>query len=103
MKIKSNNFFVVISIFSLFVLSILVLNAKEENKLVLKGTEIVTLQKNEVYQEEGVMYRNKDVTSKVNIDNDINTSKVGNYKIKYTYKTNNGKKIYTKRTVIVKE
>lgn len=103
MKLKNNTIFVMISLLSLFVLSILVLEAKENSRLILKGKEVVTIQKNETYQEEGVMYRGHDVTSSLKIQDDIDTSKEGYYKIQYVYQTESGKKLQTKRFVVVKE
>lgn len=92
-----------ISLLSLFVLSILVLETKENSRLILKGKEVVTILKNESYQEEGIMYRGHDVTDDLKIKEDIDTSKKGYYKIQYIYQTEGGKKLQTERFVVVKE
>lgn len=101
MKLKNNTLFVLISICSLFVLSILILDAKENSRLILKGKEVITITKNSSYEEPGVMYRGEDVTEQLEIDDNINLNQNGYYEIQYRYRTSSGKQLQAKRTIVV--
>ena len=60
----------------------------------LKGKEIVYLNVNEEYEEEGAIatYNKEDISEYVKTEGEINTSKEGNYEIKYTIEKENIKK-----------
>lgn len=57
-------------------------------KIYLNGKKIVTINYNETYEDLGSTgkYLNKDVTDKINVSGEVNTKKVGTYKIKYNLK-----------------
>lgn len=101
--IKSNTRFVVIAIASLLVLTMLILPAKEESRLKLKGSSHLVLSLNQEYQEQGITYKGEDVTDDVKIDNFVDTKKEGAYQIHYYYQTERGKTLSITRTVTVKK
>lgn len=71
-------------------------------KLELNGKEEITLNVFDKYQENGYIasFRDKNITSNVKVDNDINTAKVGKYNIEYNVIYDN-KKASKKRVVNV--
>ena len=81
-------------------LFLMVYNTKPTLELI--GNDVVTLEYNSKYKEEGVVakIRNKDITSKVKIDSNVDTKKIGEYKIDYIAK-NYRKSIKKTRTVKV--
>lgn len=75
-------------------------------EITLKGSPEKTLQLNASYEEEGAVAKldNKDISDKIEIDNKIDTSKVGTYYVKYSVTNTKGrKKVTAKRTIKVKE
>ncbi len=75
-------------------------------ELVLKGDSEITLSKGSVYQEFGcVAVDNYDetVSDKIQVINDVNSSLVGVYEVKYTVTDNSGNQASISRTVVVVE
>lgn len=102
-KMKRKAKYTFLAIISLFLLTILVLYVKDQNSLRLKGSRIVTLNLLEDYVEDGIIYKNEDVTSDVSIDSNVDLEKLGNYRIIYTYKTDKGRKMKIERKIVVKD
>ncbi len=102
-RMKRKAKYTFLSIVSLFVLTILVLYVKDQNSLRLKGSRTVTLNLLEEYIEDGVLYKDQDVTKEVTIDSNVDLEKVGNYQIVYTYQTSKGHKMKIVRRIIVKD
>ena len=74
--------------------------------IILNGESNVFLSLNESYIEEGVVVSDncdKDLTAKVEITNNINNTKVGDYKVIYKVKDNSNNKSKTIRNVKVRE
>ncbi len=82
---------------------------REDNQkplIELKGKNVVNLKVNEKYIEEGYTATDNcdgDITEKVIVKSNVNTSKAGTYTIKYSIKDNNGNEYSVSRTVIVKK
>jgi len=91
-------------IFIVFLISIpiiiFIVIANKNNNLKLIGSNKVEINLLEDYIEEGVTYKNEDITSKLKIDSNVDNTKIGTYKITYKYEKEN-KEIT--RLVIVKD
>lgn len=77
----------------------------EKPKIKLNGEAEITLYTGEKYIEKGaVAYDNydKDITSKIEIKSNLNTSKTGNYEITYSINDSSGNTNYIIRKIIVK-
>lgn len=75
-------------------------------RISFKGTEVMYVQKNSVYEEPGfeaIDNYDGDVTEKVKVKGDVDTSKEGSYTISYIVNDQRGNQSSRKRTVIVKE
>ena len=68
----------------------------------LKGDEIVYLNKNEKYVEPGysLLVNGVDMTNSVVVSGKVDTSKVLEYTITYTYQKNNTKKVLTRKVIV---
>lgn len=71
--------------------------------LKLNGSNTITINYNDKYIEKGYVasLNNKNVNDKVIIENNIDSSKIGEYFIKYSIKNNKGKNEVTKRRNII--
>ena len=69
-------------------------------RLQLNGPQNITLSYREEYEEQGVIIKNAtgNYTSKIKIDNNIDTKKIGNYYIDYSLKLG-GKTLHVRRNV----
>lgn len=77
---------------------------KEKPEIKLKGNQTITIYLNNKYQEPGYQAMDNcdgDITSKVTIDNHINTTKEGSYTITYQVTDESGNQATISRTVIV--
>ena len=78
---------------------------KEGISIFLYGDKTITMNVGDIYNEPGYKAIDNfdgDVTSKVDVTNNVNTSKAGNYKIIYTVTNSSGITETVVRTVIVK-
>jgi peptidoglycan/xylan/chitin deacetylase (PgdA/CDA1 family) len=71
--------------------------------LKLNGSNTITINYNDKYIEKGYVasLNNKNINDKVIIENNIDSSKIGEYFIKYSIKNNKGKNEVTKRRNII--
>ena len=70
----------------------------------LKGSTKINLSINEEYKEKGYTIKDncdQDITDKVQIESNVDTSMEGTYEVKYTITDKSGNKNTTKRTVVV--
>ncbi len=77
---------------------------KEEPTIVLNGEEAIVLVENENYDEPGfVAYdsNNGNLTGKVKVEGEVDSSKIGHYEITYSVKNSKGKKAAIKRVIDV--
>ena len=77
----------------------------EAPTLKLLGSNIYTMLVNDKYEEPGLIVSdnsNENLTDKIQIENNINTSKPGTYYIKYAVKDSSGNETIKYRTVLVK-
>ena len=76
----------------------------EKPKLTLNGNEEINIAQNSTYQELGCTASDNydgNVTTKINIDNQIDTSKIGSYTVNYTVKDSSGNETQISRKVNV--
>ncbi len=78
----------------------------EKPEIKLKGSNNITVYLNSTYVDAGATAhdaRDGDLTSKIVIDNKVDTSKIGTYTVTYTVKDSNGNTASITRTVNVKK
>ena len=81
-------------------------NDTEKPKITLFGDSTITLEVGDSYKELGAMAIDnidKDISNKIKISGEVDTTKVGTYKVKYTVSDSSNNKSSITRTVIVKE
>lgn len=76
-----------------------------EPQLTLFGENQIILQANEPYIEQGLNanYHNKNISKDIRIEGEVDTSKPGNYVVKYIYKYGNNKVKEIERNIIVED
>ncbi len=75
-------------------------------QLTLKGNSVVYIFLNDTYTDAGVTASDNcdgDITSKVTVENGVNSNKVGKYEVKYSISDSSGNSASVSRTVIVSE
>lgn len=79
------------------------LDYKSNIELTLKGNSEITLNLNEEYKEEGytASFRNIDITKKVEVKNNLDNKKVGEYKVEYTINYKKKRKKITRTIKVV--
>lgn len=105
---KSNVFWILLSVFFLvliFIVRYFVIEYTSVPKIELIGDSTLMLNLNDKYEEPGVkaILNEKDISNKVQIDGEVDTSKVGNYEL--TYSVTNDKKEHkrsvTRKVIII--
>lgn len=74
--------------------------------ITLTGGNVITVQKNTSYKESGYKATDGcdgDLTDQVKVEGEVDTSKLGNYKIKYKVADSSGNETTVERTVVVTE
>lgn len=116
MKVKWNKKKVIRNLIALFVIIAVIVasiiicnNIQKENAIptiALIGEESITLKMNENYEEQGAtaLRNNEDISNNVIMDGNVDTTKPGEYKLKYkAYNEKNTDFSQIERTVIVKD
>lgn len=79
----------------------------EKPIITLKGQETITIKLGSTYKDEGATAKDNkdgDLTSKIKIEGEVNTKKVGTYTITYSVEDSSGNKVVKTRTVkVIKE
>lgn len=78
----------------------------EKPVIKLKGKKTITIYVGDKYVDEGATASDKedgDLTDKILVENDVDSSKTGKYKVIYTVEDSYGNKVTKKRAVVVKE
>ena len=69
--------------------------------ITLKGSKSITIEYDELYEEKGFLAKHfgKDITSKVKVENNIDSKKLGTYEVTYSV-NNNG---LSKKIILIKK
>ncbi len=93
----------IVTIILLIISLSIVYNLLRKPSITLNGSELITINYNSKYKEKGAKAKlgKKDITKKIKIDGQVDTSKIGEYKIKYTVNNHHQKKVVTRTIKVV--